>query len=280
MMNLSGRTALITGGARNLGKAIAETLGQLGSTVVITNRSSQDELDSTVSELQQLGVQAYGFQFDLSVPDSLPAFINSLRQYSLDIDILVNNVGFRPFKSFLDISLGEWLTVLNTNLTGPFLLTQQLVPHMIKNNWGRIINISGTDAFLGKPKRVHVVTTKAGIIGFTRSLAQEMARYSITVNCVVPGAFDTHRAPEWHPAPEVRYAALVQRIPLGRLGHPSELSPMVAFLASDEARYITGQAIHVNGGLFPTVRDPTDAEITEVSENSVDFLSELNEEGK
>jgi len=139
-------------------------------------------------------------------------------------------------------------------------------PDMKQNEWGRVISIGGVDAFFGKQNRLHGSTTKAGITGFTRSLAQEGGRYNITANCVVPGAFYTSRTEEWYPHLEQQYAVLQNRIPLGRIGEPDDLSPTIAFLATGAAGYITGQVLHVNGGLFPTVREPVEQEFAALSE--------------
>lgn len=266
MFELEGKTALVTGSARNLGKAMVKDLANQGADVIVANRSSNSDLHQTVSEIESdYDVQVHGVQFDLTNSDSVKEGIQEARKEMGTIDILVNNVAVRPFQRYKDLTLKEWNHVIEVNLTGHYLVTKAVTPAMIDQDWGRVINISGMDAFTGPPNRLHVVTTKAGILGFTRALAQDLAPNHITSNCIVPGAFRTERSREWYPegveyeneedyrrAEEMVYQNWREQIPLDRVGEPKDLSPMVVFLSSEEAEWITGQVFHVNGGQFPT----------------------------
>lgn len=265
MFELTGKTAWVTGSSRNLGRAMAEDMARQGADVVISSRSSNEERERTVSELrEEYDTNVYDVQVDISDLDSVEGAVDEIRDRAGSVDILVNNAATRPHQAFEDISPEDWDEVLQTNLKGVFHCVRTVLPDMREQGWGRIVNISGVDAVLGKPQRAHVVSTKMGIIGLTRAMAQEFAADDITVNCVVPGVFRTERDPDWHPNPEVRYEGLSRRVPLERLGQPNELSPAIVFLVSEEACYITGQTIHVNGGLFPTMRDPTELDLDDL----------------
>lgn len=232
-------------------------LASRGANVVVSNRTNREELDRAVAELQQAfpSVKVHGVQVDITDPDSVAAAVSEIESAIGPVDIMVHNASIRPYRPFDQVTLAEWNKVLATNLTGAFLCVQAVVPKMKERRWGRIITIGGRSAYIGKPNRIHAVTSKAGLVGFTRALAQELAPYGITVNCVIPGMFRTQRTEDWHPDVEAQYSAAIKQIPMGRLGLPEDLSPAIVFLASEEARYITGQEIHVNGGSFPTVRE-------------------------
>jgi len=175
------------------------------------------------------------------------------------VDILVNNAAIRPLSKISEITLEEWDLVLATNLRAPFFLSQAVLPAMIRRKWGRIINIGGLDAYWGKPRRAHNVSAKLGLTGLTRALANEVARFGVTVNIVVPGTTDTVRPhPEWYPELEKLYNERRERIPMGRIGLPQEVANACLFLASDLATYTTAQEFFVSGGAYPLVRQPTD----------------------
>lgn len=265
MLELDGRTAWVTGSARNLGKAMVRDFARQGADVVVSNRKNDAELRETVEELRaEYDVDVTGVQLDIGDPADVDATVEVIHEDLGPVDILVNNAMIRPKQWFEDLELEEWEHVLRTNLTGPFLCTKAVFPDMRENGWGRVVNISGTDAYHGHINRLPVTTTKSGIIGFTRELAQIGAEHGITANCIVPGPFDIEAekeryysdVPEQWERREFIWEIKRQRIPLGRIGQPEELSPSVVFMASEEASFITGQVLLVNGGKFPTTTDP------------------------
>lgn len=256
MFDLTGKTAWVTGSTRNLGRAMLEALAARGANIVVSNRHDREELDKAVAELKERfpKVSVLGVQLDVADEESVKTAVEKIVQAIGPVDILVNNAAIRPFKPLAEMTLADWNHVMAVNLTGPYLCTQAVIPYMKERRWGRIINISGQSAYTGRPNRINTVASKAGLIGFTRALAQELAPYGITANCVLPGMFRTGRVDGWHPNVEEQYRLAEEKIPLGRLGLPQDLAPAIVFFASDEAGYITGQELHVNGGAFPTVR--------------------------
>ena len=174
-----------------------------------------------------------------------------------DIDILINNAAVRPHSKISQISLEEWDRVLSVNLRAPFFLSQAVLPAMVRKKWGRIINMGGSDGYNGKPRRAHGVSSKMGLVGLTRALANEVAQFGVTVNIVVPGTIDTQRPhPEWYPGVENGFAARMTRVAMGRQGLSQEVANACLFLASNLATYTTGQEMFVSGGAPPIVRQP------------------------
>lgn len=257
MFDLEGRTAWVTGSTQNLGWEMIKDFAKQGADVVISNRRNSKKLEEAVQTIESTyDVEVFGVQLDISDEQSVIDAVNTINNEFSTVDILVNNVGIRPHTSYDEIRIEEWNEVLATNLTGSYLCSKYVLPDMIDNEWGRLLFISGVDAYLGTTNRIHTVTTKAGLFGLTRAFASAVGKHNVTSNCLVPGVYDTDRDPENYPGLENRYKVWRRRSPLGRLGQPAEFSPAVIFLASEEASFITGQTIHVNGGLFPTAQGP------------------------
>lgn len=264
MFRLDGKIVWVTGSTKNIGRAIAEDFAEQNADVVVSNRSGGKELESAVAEISDAyESRVHGVSVDISDREAVFDAVAEIEEELGTVDVLVNNAAIRPHQSHDDIELSDWNRVLSVNLTGAFNCVSAVTPGMRERGWGRIINISGIDAFFGEADRVHVVSTKAGLLGMTRALATELGEFGITVNCVVPGVFDTERDVEKYPNLEFRYEVHRRRTPLGRLGQPEELSPAVVFLSTDEASFVTGEVLHVNGGLFPTVQGPDRLNATE-----------------
>ena len=244
-MSLQGKVALVTGSGRNIGRATVLELARRGANVVVNARTNRQEAESVAREATSLGVKALALVADVSVQEQVVRMVDEALAELGQIDILVNNAGLRRESSITEMSLEEWREVLGVNLDGPFYCCQAVVPAMISAGGGRIINVSGLNAFAGRADWAHVCASKMGALGLTRALALELAPQGILVNHIVPGAFDTARAGGQGVVPVAQIAA---GIPLGRLGMPEEVAQTCAFLASDEASFITGQTIHVNGG--------------------------------
>ena len=247
-MTLDGRVAIVTGSGRNIGRATALELARRGAAVVVNARANRLEAEGVVGEIEALGGKAIAAVAD--VGDQ--AQVNGMSERALEafgrVDILVNNAGMRAAQSIADMTVEQWRQVLAVNLDAPFFCAQAVVPGMMERGWGRIINVSGLNAFSGRAGWAHVCASKMGALGLTRALAAELAEYNILVNHIVPGAFDTTPPPEQAGGAMPPAAARAAGIPLGRLGMPQEIATTCAFLASDDASFITGQTIHVNGG--------------------------------
>jgi 3-oxoacyl-[acyl-carrier protein] reductase len=254
-LSLSGRTALITGSSRNLGLATATLMAARGARVIMHASRSSDELTAAVKRIQLEGGDAAAVLAEIGPDDGIERLIEGVQRVTDSVDILVNNLALRPPAEVEDIDLEVWRSVMKINLETPFLLSRILLPGMVSNNWGRIINVSGVDAFWGKPTKPHTVAANLGKIGLTRSLAVRYARHGVTANAVVPGTMATSRPAENYPGMEQRFETLLNRVPMGRAGRPSEFAEVVSFLASPAASYVTGQTLHVNGGSFPTTAD-------------------------
>jgi NAD(P)-dependent dehydrogenase (short-subunit alcohol dehydrogenase family) len=252
-IDLTGKTAWVTGSARNIGRSIVTEMAASGADVVVTNHSNNAELEATVSDLRaEYDIDVLGQQVDVGDPDAVSTAVTRIDEKVGSVDILVNNAAIRPHTPIEDLTLEEWNDVLRTNLTGPFLCARAVVPGMRESGWGRIIAMSGSDALFGRANRVHVASTKAGLFGYTRALAYELADDGITVNCIAPGIAQTDRKGEGQSQPNLEKYR--QHIPLGYICDPDDIAPIATFLASEQASYITGQVVHVNGGLLPTTR--------------------------
>ncbi len=244
-MNFNGKTALVTGSTRGIGKAIAVEFAKRGANVVITgrNRGTAELVAENIKN--EFGVEAYGFKLDFA--EDVPQQWKEIEKEAGNIDILVNNAGLTRDTLFIRMKDEDWEEVINANLTGTFKITKLVVKGMMKKKWGRIINISSVVAFTGNAGQVNYATTKAGLIGFTKSLAKELASRNITVNAVAPGFIETDMTEKLPAEIKEKY---LEQIPLGKFGKPEDVAYAVIFLASDLASYITGETIHVNGGMY------------------------------
>lgn len=246
MANLDGRIALVTGASQGIGRACALELARAGATVALAARS-EGKLAGAVAEIEAAGGKAAAFALDVASEDSIKACAKAVLDRFGKVEILVNNAGITRDGLMLRMKRADWDDVLTTNLTGAFLLTQALLGAMLKNRWGRIVNISSVVGRTGQGGQVNYAASKAGLIGFTRSMAREVASRNVTVNAVAPGYIET---PMTAVLDEKQRAAMMATIPLGRPGTDLEIAQAVAFLASDAAAYITGHVLDVNGGMF------------------------------
>ena len=242
---LEGRVALVTGSGRNIGRATVLELARLGADVVVNARTNRAEAESVVAEAKEFGVRAISRIADVGNEHQAFGLIGSAIAELGRVDILVNNAGMRQSKPLTEMTVDDWRAVNAVNMDAPFFTSKAVVRGMIERGWGRIINVSGLNAFTGRAEWAHVCAGKMGALGMTRALAVELAPRGILVNHIVPGAFDTTRT-EGQSAPAT--GAQTSGIPVGRLGLPEEIAKTVAFLVSEGANYITGQTIHVNGG--------------------------------
>ncbi|HIQ48097.1 MAG TPA: 3-oxoacyl-[acyl-carrier-protein] reductase [Aquifex aeolicus] len=246
-IHLDGKVSLVTGSTRGIGKAIAEKLASAGSFVIITGTSGERAKAVAEEISQKYSVKTLGVEMNLLEEESINKAFKEIYSEFKGIDILVNNAGITKDKLFLRMNLQDWEKVLKVNLTGTFIVTQNAIKKMIKQRWGRIINISSVVGFTGNIGQVNYSTTKAGLIGFTKSLAKELASRNILVNAVAPGFIETDMTAVLSEDIKQKYK---EQIPLGRFGSPEEVANVVLFLCSDLASYITGETIHVNGGMF------------------------------
>lgn len=247
MFDLSGKIALVTGASRGIGRAIAYELAKCGATVIVNYLSSEDKAKNLAQEIEKLGKKVYLSKFDVSNPEEVKLKIKEIEEKVGCVHILVNNAGIVKDGLLLRLKEEDWDKVLKTNLYSVFYVTQAVLPMMIRERFGRIINISSVVAFTGNPGQTNYCAAKAGLIGFTKALALEVAGRNITVNAVAPGYIETDMTKE---LPEKVKTAFLSEIPLKRAGLPEEVAYLVNFLASDLASYITGCVFHINGGLY------------------------------
>jgi acetoacetyl-CoA reductase len=243
---LEGAWSVVTGGSRGIGRAISRELARRGSDVMIMFRDQQEAAETAVAELRrEFGVRAQACKVDVREPDAVGEAVEALSSDGDAIAILVNCAGIVIDRKVGKLRLADWRAVLDTNLTGPFIVTAAVLPHMRMAGYGRIVNISSIIGQTGNHGQANYAAAKAGVLGFTKSLALETARQDITVNAVCPGFIDTEMLASV--APE-SIEAVRRRIPKGRLGQPEDVAYAVAFLVAPSAAYITGQVIAVNGG--------------------------------
>jgi len=246
MEDTTTRTALVTGASQGIGEAIARRLAADGARVVLAARN-QAKLAALAGEIAAAGGEALAFTLDVADPAAAAARLGELPEEWSGVEILVNNAGITADNLFARMSLDEWQRVLTTNLTGAFTVTRALVRGMIRRRWGRVISVSSVVGLMGNAGQVNYAASKAGLVGFTKSLARELGSRNVTVNVVAPGYIDT--AMTGRLTEEVR-KELTAAIPLRRIGTSAEVAAAVAFLASEEAGYITGTTLNVSGGLY------------------------------
>ncbi len=242
---LAGKVALVTGGARNIGAAISLALAQGGASVAINTRASREDGERVVQEIRAAGGQAELYLADVADADAVKRMTDAVLQRFGRIDMLVLNASVRKETPFLEISFEEWRGIMGISLDGSFRLCQACLPSMVANGGGSIVTLGGMQALSGAKKRVHGSVAKHGMVGLTRALAREFAEHGVRANCVAPGQMDTVRAAGRAPRADPKAA-----IPLGRLGDAREIADTVRFLCGPGASYITGQTIHVNGGVM------------------------------
>jgi len=246
MENLEGKTAFISGASQGIGRACALALAKTGARVALGARN-EAKLEAVAEEIVSSGGQAKSFLMDVSDETSIQAAAKAAIAHFGGVDILVNNAGITRDNLLLRMKRADWDAVMTTNLTGTFLLTQALLNPMLRARWGRIINVSSVVGRTGQAGQANYAASKAGLIGFTRSMAREVASRSVTVNAVAPGYIETAMTSVLE---DKQREALLSHIPLGRAGTDEEVAHAVAFLASPQAGYITGHVLDINGGLF------------------------------
>ncbi len=245
-MTLSGRVALVTGASQGIGRACAIRLAQSGATVALAARN-QEKLEEVAQQIQSANGKAATFSLDVSDEEQIKTAFKAVIGQLGKIDILVNNAGITRDQLVMRMKRPDWDAVLNTNLTAAYLCIQQVIASMLKQRWGRIINITSIFGQTGQAGQANYASSKAGLIGLTMAIAREVGSRSITCNAVAPGLIET--AMTSNLSDELKQSAL-KNIPLGRNGTPEDVSNAVAFLASEEASYITGHVLNVNGGLL------------------------------
>jgi 3-oxoacyl-(acyl-carrier-protein) reductase len=239
-------TCLVTGGSRGIGRAIALELGRHGASVAVGYANNLEAADKVAAEIATSGGQSFAFACDVGDPNAIEPAVATVVERFGKIDVLVNNAGITRDRSLAKMSVEEWDTVLQTNLSSVFHLTARVLPHMVGAGYGRIINISSVIGLHGNFGQANYAAAKAGIIGFTKSAALELARKGITVNAIAPGFIETEMIAAM---PDEVRARILDKIPMGRFGRPEEIAQAVAFLVS-HGDYITGQVIAIDGGLY------------------------------
>ena len=248
-VSFSGRTAVVTGSGRNIGRAIALALAEGGASVVVNGHRDRAAVDAVVAEIRAAGGRALGIMADVASHEEVAELVRRTVAEFGSVDIAISNVGIRRKQPFLDISTEDWRAVLDTNLSAAFHLARNVIPHMRARKWGRIIHISGFDGFWSQvTERAHNITAKAGLHGLAKALAREFGPDGITANSVVPGAIDTVR--DWSQYTHQDKQRIQSEIPCGRFGHTDEVAAACVFLCAETGAFVSGQAIHVNGGHY------------------------------
>jgi 3-oxoacyl-[acyl-carrier protein] reductase len=246
-MDLSGKVAIVTGSARGIGRAIALKLAEVGADIVVNDiPAAAESLESTATEIRALKRQVLAVTADVSSKDEVNRLVDAAVSTFGHIDIMVNNAGVTRDQLLMRMTDEEWDTVLNIDLKSAFLCSRAVIRHMMKQRWGRIISIASVVGIIGNASQVNYAAAKAGVIGLTRSVAKEVGSRGITANAIAPGYIDTRMTEQLD---EKRKQAFLERVPLGSAGTPRDVAEAVAFLASEEAKYITGQVLNVDGGM-------------------------------
>ena len=246
MSRLEGKRALVTGASRGIGRAIALRLAAEGASVAVNYHSGENEAASVVSEITASGGTAIAFQASVASAEEANRLVDATVEALGGIDILVNNAGITRDNLLMRLSEDDWDAVLDTNLKGAFLCTKAAIRPMLRQRSGRIVNMSSIVAITGNPGQANYTAAKAGLIGFTKTIAREVASRGITVNALAPGFIETQMV---EAIPEDLRKQILERIPLGQFGTPDDVARSVVFLASDDGAYITGQVIGIDGGL-------------------------------
>ena len=246
MFRLDGKTALVTGASQGIGAAIARRLAEQGARVILAARNAE-KLEALAAGLRGAGAQVHVLTLDLAETTGIPERLKSIPEEFEAIDILVNNAGITADTLLLRMSLEQWDTVLRTNLTGAFAMTKELVRGMMKRRFGRVISVSSVVGLMGNPGQANYAAAKAGLIGFSKSLARELGSRGITVNVVAPGYIETAMTAA---LPEAARKGLSEAIALQRLGDVDDIAAAVVYLASNEASYVTGHVLNVSGGMY------------------------------
>ena len=244
-MNFNGQTALVTGAGRGIGKTIAVKLAESGLDIAIADMNPFS--DDVLREIEEYGTKCLAFQLDVTDVESVDSVVKKIIDETGGIHVLVNNAGITQDNLFMRMKPEQWSQVIDVNLNGVFHVTKAVIRTMVKQHSGRIINISSVVGFSGNPGQVNYSSTKSGLIGFTKSLSREVGTRGITVNAVAPGFINTAMTQALN---ENQQQAILSQIPLGRMGEAKDIANAVAFLASEEASYITGIVLHVNGGMY------------------------------
>jgi len=246
-MTLEGKVALVTGGSRGIGRQVCLKLAAMGATVGINFVSNSSAAEQTLAEIETAGGKGFLAQFDVGDSAAVQEAVKEITASHEGIDILVNNAGITRDGLIARMKDDDWDQVLDTNLKSAFLCSRAVMKGMMKKRWGRIINMTSVIGFLGNAGQVNYAAAKAGMVGLTKSMARELASRGITVNCVAPGYIVTDMTSELS---EDVQEAIKSQVPLGILGRPEDVAAAVAYLASQESGYVTGQTLHVNGGMY------------------------------
>ncbi|MEH7074992.1 3-oxoacyl-[acyl-carrier-protein] reductase [Neobacillus drentensis] len=245
-MNLEGKAALVTGASRGIGREIALELARQGANVAVNFSGSEAKANEVVDEIKALGREAFAVKCDVSNAEEVAAMVKGTIDNFGKLDILVNNAGITKDNLLMRMKEEEWDDVININLKGVFLCTKAVTRQMMKQRVGRIINIASVVGVSGNPGQANYVAAKAGVIGLTKTAAKELASRNITVNAIAPGFITTDMTDKL--SEEVK-AEMLRQIPLARLGEPKDIAKITAFIASDDSAYMTGQTLHINGGM-------------------------------